>query len=310
MPGRRASHVRDRFARQFLRMDMQGYVLKSRSAKASPVSFEVDVSSCVGCAACVRDCAFKALSVGPGGVPTMPHPEKCMRCQHCFAICPTASITFDGVRAEDVSKVDGLTLPSSEQIENWMTTRRSVRKFADEDVEPQVLDKVLRLLANTPTGCNARSLTFTCYPNRSAMNGFRASFLKAVEEHRDGTKILPRWLALPAIRLRKGGEDIFFRGASGILVISSDETSEAVTTPLEDVAVACSNFELIANANGINTCWCGFLKLVQKEVPELMEKVLGIRRTTPFYAILFGKSAVKYHRSVDRSSYSEIVYKQ
>ena len=53
----------------------------------------------------------------------------------------------------------------------------------------------------------------------------------------------------------------------------------------------------------------GFLKLVQNEIPELLEKVVGIRQTTPFYAILFGKKAVKYMRCVERGAYAGIVYK-
>jgi nitroreductase/NAD-dependent dihydropyrimidine dehydrogenase PreA subunit len=273
------------------------------------VDFKVDSSACVKCGACVRDCAFKVLSVDDNSLPAMPHPEKCMRCQHCFAICPTGAITFDGVKSSDAMEVKGLSLPNAEQVSNWIKSRRSIRKFQPDDVDPAVLDKVLKLLANSPTGCNARSLTFTCYPNRAAVDEFRSAFLKAVEEHRDGAKLLPRWLAIPAIKLRKGGEDIFFRGASGILIVSSDETASGVTTPMEDVTIACSNFELIANANGIGTCWCGFLKLVQNEIPELLEKAAGIRRTTPFYAILFGRSAVKYARCAERGAYASIVYK-
>ena len=69
-----------------------------------------------------------------------------------------------------------------------------------------------------PTGCNARSLTFTCYPNRASLAQFKGAFIRAIEEHRDGTKLLPRWLAIPAIRLRKGGEDLFFRNAAGMVI--------------------------------------------------------------------------------------------
>lgn len=288
---------------------MNERIIENQLVSKSLVNFNVDDSQCLRCGTCVRDCAFRVLSLDKTGLPTILHPEKCMRCQHCFAICPVGAITFDGVKASDAVKIKDLELPNSTHIANWMRSRRSIRKFANEDVDPEVLDTVLKLLGNTPTGCNARALTFTCYPNRSAMNEFRTSFLKAIEGHRDGAKLLPRWLAVPAIKLRNGGEDMFFRGASGILIVSSDETAPGVTTPNEDVAIACSNFELLANANGIGTCWCGFLKLIQNEIPELLEKVVGIRRTTPFYAILFGKSAVRYMRGVERGAYANIVYK-
>jgi nitroreductase len=117
-------------------------------------------------------------------------------------------------------------------------------------------------------------------------------------------------LAVPAILMRNGKEDIFFRGASGILIVACDESMPMVTTPNEDVAIACSNFELLANANGIATCWCGFLKIITNEVPELLEKVSGISRTTPFYAMLFGKSAINYARGVERGEYAKIDYRE
>ena len=103
---------------------------------------------------------------------------------------------------------------------------------------------------------------------------------------------------------------MFFRGASGILIVSSDETSPGVTTPREDVTIACAHFELLANACGLATCWCGFLNLVQKEVPEILEATVGIRRTAPFYAMLFGRPAVRYARCVQRDSYARIDYRE
>ena len=165
--------------------------MKNQIALKTPVEFEVDTSVCLRCGACVRDCAFKVLSLGNAGVPVMSQKEKCMRCQHCFAVCPVGAITFDGVKSSDTAALRGLDLPNAEQVSNWLKSRRSVRRFSQEDVDLKVLDKVLKLLGNTPTGCNARSLTFTCYPNRAAMNEFRAAFLKAVEEHRDGARRFP-----------------------------------------------------------------------------------------------------------------------
>lgn len=271
--------------------------------------FQVDAVKCVKCGACVRDCSFRALRSGDDGTPSLAFPERCTRCQHCLAVCPTGAVTLDGKRPEDSAPLSGMTLPGAEAVANWMATRRSVRQFAAEDVDRDVLDRVLKILGNTPTGCNARALTFTCLPSRESMDRFRKSFIHAIESHRDGAKLLLRWLAVPAIKLRDGVEDKFFRGASGMLIVSSDETSPGVVTPHEDVTIACSHFELLANANGIATCWCGFLPLVQKEVPEILEATVGIRRTTPFYSMLFGRPAVRYVRGVQREGYAHIEYR-
>ena len=262
--------------------------------------FELDRDRCVKCGACVNDCLFGALRTGDDGYPALLAPEKCMRCQHCLAICPKGAVTFAGKRPENSLDTKGLRLPDVEETENFLHARRSTRRYLAGDVERATLERIFRALGNSPTGCNARSLKFTCFPTRSSMDAFRASFIRAIEEHRDGDKLLPRWLALPAIQMRKGKGDLFFRNAPGMVIVSSDETAPGVTTPAEDVVIACTHFELLAQAHGLGTCWCGFLKLVQNEVPELLEKTLGFRRTTPFYAMLFGLPAVTYRRGVQR----------
>lgn len=262
--------------------------------------FELDRSRCVKCALCASDCFFGALKIGADGFPAMAEPAKCMRCQHCLAVCPKGAVVFDGKRPEASLRVDGLQLPSIRQMENFMRVRRSVRRYRDCDVERSVLERIFKALGNTPTGCNARNLKFTCFATRKAMAEFRGKFIRAIEEHRDGEKMLPRWLAAPAIQMRNGKGDMFFRGASGMVIISSDETAPGVVTPEEDVVIACSYFEMLAQASGLGTCWCGFLKLVQREIPELLVKTLGFRQTTPFYAVLFGLPAIAYQRGVQR----------
>lgn len=271
--------------------------------------FEVDHEICIRCGRCVRDCAFKALAAGAGGQPVMAEPSRCMRCQHCLAVCPVGAVTFDGKKPSDAVSTKGLELPSAAAVENWLSVRRSTRSFASGDVDRALLDRILKKLGNVPTGCNARSLTFTCYPNRASMDSFRAAFIDAVANHRDGTKLLPRWLAVPAIRMRRGESDMFFRDAPGMLIISSDETNPAVITPEVDVAAACAYFEMLAQAHGLATCWCGFLKIVQQAVPELLEATSGIRRTTPFYAMLFGRPGISYPRGVLRDDYATIDYR-
>lgn len=271
--------------------------------------FKLQVSKCVKCGACVRDCAFRALRQGDDGLPEFAHPEKCMSCQHCLAVCPTGAVTFDGKKPEDSVPLKGLELPGATAVANWMATRRSVRQYKAQDVDRALLDNILKTLGSSPTGCNAHSLTFTCIAGNEAMDKFRKDFIRVIEQHRDGTKLLPRWLAIAAIKLRKGGEDVFFRHAPGLLIVSADETAPSATTPETDVAIACSNFELIANANGLGTCWCGFLPLVQKEVPEILENTIGVRRTSPFYAMMFGIPSVRYARGVQRETYAKIRYR-
>ena len=219
------------------------------------------------------------------------------------------AIEFKGNDPDKSPPVKGLPLPSGEEMENFIRSRRSMRRYLDRDVDRALLERILKALANSPTGCNARSLKFTCFPDRKSMDALRKKFISVIEKHRNGTKLLPRWLAVPAIQLRRGVSDVFFRGATGLLIVSSDKNAPGVTTPNEDVVIACSHFDMLAQANGLGTCWFGFFKHIQEEVPEILPELVGIDETTPFYAILFGYSGTAYKRCVRRDDEAEIEWR-
>lgn len=277
------------------------------SAEGESSLFRVNADSCIRCGACVWDCAFQALKTAEDGLPVLADPKKCMRCQHCLAICPKGAVSIDGCTADQCIPVVGAELPTAKAVENWLALRRSVRHFADVDVDSKVLESILETLGNTPTGCNAGALTLTCFSNRRSMATLREAFNRFSVPSEGQT--ISRWLSVALMRQRSGCEDLFFRGASGLLIVSSDPRKPSVATPLEDVTIACSNFELLANAHGIGTCWCGFLGLIEKEMPGLLEKLAGIPTGHPFVAMLFGHSAVRYSRGVVRKGLSRIVYR-
>lgn len=271
--------------------------------------FRVDAAKCIRCRKCVADCAFRALKFDVAHSEViMPNPERCMRCQHCFAICPVGAISIDGKNAALSEKCRALSLPGGQEVDNWMRVRRSTRQFQKKDVPQEEIDKILRVLGNAPTGCNARGLTFHCVNGFEKMDLFKRRFLETIAAHRDGEHLLPRDIAVPAIKLREGKEDIFFRGAAGMVVISSDISNPLVATPEVDVSAACAYFEMIAQAHGIATCWFGFMRMVQAHVPEILEKTLGINCKAPFYAMLYGYSAVQYERTIQRDDYAAIKY--
>lgn len=270
------------------------------------IFFTLDHSRCIKCGMCSRDCFFSALTMGEDGYPSFSHPDKCMQCQHCFAICPAGAITFKGHNPDESPLVKDLPIPNGEEMINFMKSRRSMRRYVDQDVDRALLESILKTLGNSPTGCNARHLKFTCFPDRKSMNALRKKFISVIEKHRNGTKLLPRWLAVPAIQLRRGISDIFFRGATGLLIVSSDKNAPGVTTPNEDVVIACTYFDMLAQANGLGTCWFGFFRHIQDEVPEILPELIGLKEDTPFYAILFGYPATKYKRCVQRDDEAEI----
>jgi hypothetical protein len=92
------------------------------------------------------------------------------------------------------------------------------------------------------------------------------------------------------------GIDIIFRGAPHLLVASVPKN---VPSPMPDCLIALSYFELFAQANGVGTVWNGLAKwAINDLLPETRQR-LGIPDDHLVgYAMVFGKPAVRYARTV------------
>jgi nitroreductase len=81
----------------------------------------------------------------------------CMRCGQCVAVCPTDSITIDGLEPEGFRPFEQVELDSKQML-NLMRRRRSVRRYRDRPVPREVLDRIIEAAHLAPTGNAGRSV--------------------------------------------------------------------------------------------------------------------------------------------------------
>ena len=187
---------------------------------------------------------------------------------------------------------------------NLIRQRRSVRRYVNENIPSETMELLKKSLHWTATGCNDRGLIFKVIDNKEDMNFFR-------QTASDMLKKLFKWKILQLLYPNVNrflleilnGEDVIFRNAPHMVICAVSQKSPCKKA---DPFIALSNFDLMAQSCNIGTCWCGFLKLVQSEIPELLVEILGFRPSTPFYAMLFGYPAVEYRRGVQRDDEAEI----
>ena len=252
--------------------------------------------NCTGCGACVADCPVGVLDLSDGR-PTVraDKSDRCMDCRHCLAVCPVGALTLNGVSAEDCIPMEKLPLPSAEQMRGLLMARRSVRRFAPEDLSRERIAELLEALKCVPTGCNARNLTFRVVASRSRLDELRSRMVELLLAREAE---LPEFLKAPVAAVRKDpGLDPFFRHAPHLLIVQGDPKTGV--TPQVDCDAACAYFDLLAQGSGWGVTWCGFLHIIIDAVPEVAD-VFGIPRSTPFYAMMFGVPAVRYARTVRR----------
>jgi nitroreductase len=262
------------------------------------LNFTVDSRTCTRCGACAADCPPRIISLYSGLPAIAPEKEAaCYKCQHCLAICPTAAISILGVRPENCTGLAG-NLPSPEALATLIKGRRSVRRYRDENLAPELLQQLLEVAWHAPTGVNSRQVRFTVVDDRRKMAEFRTNLLEELGK-------LVRRNALPAgferyadfVRVwEEQGQDVLFRGAPHFLVASAPQ---AVVTPTQDCLIALSYFELYARVNGVGTVWDGLATLAVTQLVPVARQWLGIPDDHVVgYCMAFGPPAVSYQRTV------------
>ena len=264
------------------------------------LSFHVDAEKCIQCDSCVKDCPSEIIH-RKGTVPEAAE-GGCLECQHCLAVCPAGAISVFGLKPENsLPLLDG-AIPSYRQMKTFVRGRRSVRRFSDEELPPALIDELLADLAHAPTGCNDRDLAFSLVPNRAAMGILREKLIQAIEARQESGAVPAGFIAEAVTVYRKSGGDLLFRGAPHLLIVSPGEKA---TCGREDAVLALAYFELLAQSAGLGTTWCGVIKFIADMVPET-RTLLGLASDAYFYAMMFGKPAVRYARTVQRDSAARI----
>lgn len=265
------------------------------------LDFIIDQTRCVRCGECAADCPVSIIDLaGENGLPRIPEHRQahCIRCQHCLAVCPTAALSILGL---DPDQCAPILPPAPDLIENLLRSRRSVRRFSPEALDQGTLDRLMDVAAYAPTGKNQRRVRFTLVDDPAVMEEIRVRTMEGIRRAAledslpDGMAFFAKFLGP-----YDEGRDIIYRHAPHMLIASAPRDSAA---PEADPFIALSCFEIMAQSLGLGTLWCGFARwALQSVVPEL-GRALGIPADhRSMYAMMFGRPAVRYARTVRREA--------
>ena len=262
------------------------------------IQFQIDAERCIQCGECAEDCPAGVISMDE--YPIITNEDGCYRCQHCLAVCPTGAVSILGRDPDASIELEG-NMPDAARLETLIKGRRSVRRYNNKDLDPELIDALLDIAWHAPTGVNAQSVLFTVVRESSIMHGLRAEVMAQLAELKDKGKLPPgfagQYLGGAVKAWQENKTDIIFRGAPHLLVTSAPQDSPC---PVQDTHIALTTFQLMAQARGVGTVWDGMFMMALSVIPSLGAR-LGIPADHIIgYAMVFGEPAVEYHRTVQR----------
>ncbi len=264
--------------------------------------FKVDYEKCIKCGLCIENCPTCALANDDYNSPKMDKPKNCMKCQHCLAICPVGTISIMGKEAQNSSEIRQI---NPDDILNLIQSRRSIRKYKQENVSKEKIQKLKDMLNYVPTGKNNHRLHFSFIEDIDVMNDFRAKVNTTIVNFFNKKPV--KFLSEKFKKFEKmknailKGNDVIFRGAPHLVVACAPINSSC---PNQDGVIALSYFELYANSLNIGTCWCGYAYAVLKLFPEFCEYLQIPDGYQPIYVMLFGNKDIEYKRTTQPEPYS------
>ncbi|MBL0225070.1 MAG: nitroreductase family protein [Geobacteraceae bacterium] len=262
------------------------------------LEFIINSDSCTRCGECVADCPARIITMDEG-VPTIAADKEasCYRCQHCLMICPTGAVSILGLKPSGSRPLAG-GYPDPDKLEILIKGRRSVRRYKQENLEPDLLQRLLDVAWHAPTGMNSRDVLFTLVDDRGKLSRLRdevmAGLGRLVREERlpEGKEFFADFVRV----WEEKGIDILFRGAPHLLIASAPRQGAC---PVPDCLIALSYFELFAQSLGVGTVWNGLCKwAICDLLPETRQR-LGIPEEHVIgYVMSFGRPALRFQRTV------------
>ena len=258
-------------------------------------TISIDKEKCVRCGLCISDCISGCIAFDNDNYPQTVDEKRCIACQHCLAICPTGALSFADKKPENSEEVE------YNDILRLIKSRRSVRQYKEEEIPAETMTKLKEMLPYIPTGCNSHALHFSIVETKSAMDIIRKRVNELLVKTLSSKAIAPLLDKFSKYKdALVNGEDVIFRNAPHMVVVSSPVTAPCATV---DPIIALSYFELYAQHLGVGTCWCGFAEVCLKFFPEICEMLEIPSGYKPVYVMLFGIPKVKYQRTIQPDPY-------
>jgi len=220
----------------------------------------VDPDKCNFCGLCAIECpagifvikGTEKLPVTAGG-----GEDFCIKCGHCVAVCPPGAISLGTMKPEDCAAVRKNLLPTPEQVEHFLKSRRSVRAYKEKPVPREILAKIIDIARYAPSGHNAQPVEWLVIEDSKevrrlgglVVDGMRS----AIEENPGLADFFPIDILVAA---QQRGEDLIMRNAPHAILAHAP--GDAVTAQ-QDGLIALTYLELAAYSLGLGACWAGFL---------------------------------------------------
>lgn len=246
---------------------------------------------------CTEVCPAKIIEIKKtGAFPSLVEDGDlaCIRCGHCVAVCPQGAMSHQKMGADDCPTVQRGLILNTEQMEQFLRNRRSIRAYKKRAVDKKTLTRIIDIARYAPSARNIQPVRWqVLYDSGDVrkMAGLVVDWMRdlikaksplAAAMHLD--KIVVAW---------ENGKDRVCRNAPHLVVAHAHKDDRTATVAC---TIALSYFELAAVPLGVGACWAGYFNAAANLWPPLQKALALPEGHAPFGAMMVGYSKYRYQR--------------
>lgn len=274
---------------------------------------------CNHCLLCVRDCVAGVWREIDGrAVPAAP--ELCNGCSHCLAVCPRQAIAhslLDTRQIEPVVRRRSGEETDARICEMIVKSRRSVRRYKEKAVPPEIIEDIINLARYSPTSSNSQNIAYQVVTDRELLARVSAhvfnwgvilhrwsqkktgQLLRRLFRRSSAVQTLERYLGAMDyyIAETKAGRDLILHNAPVLLLLTAPRDANFRD---DNCNIAAANIMNYAHALGLGTCYIGFLKLALGRSRRLRRWLQVPADRSVHACLVLGYPAYRYSYTVSR----------
>jgi nitroreductase/NAD-dependent dihydropyrimidine dehydrogenase PreA subunit len=256
----------------------------------------VDQDKCKRDGVCAAECPLNLIVLKePNSFPSSINDAEqlCISCGHCAAVCPNSAISVNTVNAIECSPTNPGLLPTHEQVQHFLKSRRSIRSFSDKTVDRNTLGKLIDIASYAPSGHNQQPVHWLVIEDKNKVQRIAGLVVNWMRYLIDNMPELAVSMHVETIcSAWEQGRDRICREAPHLIIAHAPED---LTASQGSCTIALSYLELAAYSMGIGACWAGYVGTAAGSFPPLIQELALPDGHKAFGAMMLGYPKYRYH---------------